>query len=169
MEQQSDLTGQSWATSAQYLNGSEIIRRNNEFHHWDYRGTAGVITDGAGNVLSNNVYDQFKVGRYSSGTAATPARWTGAQVADEGLLYTGPRGYLDPNWGESPVRKRRPPKWATLYGHQPDGADGAGRVRDWWLRRMPGEMDLHRSRRRRLPCWFSSMFGGVRMGHNRRA
>ncbi|MDE2126194.1 MAG: hypothetical protein KGJ62_06365 [Armatimonadetes bacterium] len=52
VEQTSDLTGQSWSTSALYLRGmgcgSSIYRRNSEWHLFDAGGTAGVITDGSG-------------------------------------------------------------------------------------------------------------------------
>ncbi|MCA1595152.1 MAG: hypothetical protein LC772_01820, partial [Chloroflexi bacterium] len=89
LEEQSDLTGATWVVSATYLSGQSIVRRNSEFHHWDNRGTAGVITDGSGNVLSNNLYDLFRVQRYSSGSAQTPRRWRLAQVSEEGLTYGG--------------------------------------------------------------------------------
>ena len=110
VEQQSDLTGQSWTTSAQYLNGGAIIRRNDEFHHWDYRGTAGVITDGTGNVLSNNIYDQFAVARYTNGSAQTPWRQQQAQAADEGLLSVGGGTFMSASTGPFTHKGPPPPK-----------------------------------------------------------
>ncbi|MDE2126192.1 MAG: hypothetical protein KGJ62_06355 [Armatimonadetes bacterium] len=89
VEQTSDLTGQSWSTSAVYLRGmgcgSSIYRRNSEWHLFDAGGTAGVITDGSANVLSNNLYDAFGVLMYVSGSAATQWRFEGRFV-EEGLV-----------------------------------------------------------------------------------
>ena len=74
VEQQSDLSGGNWVVSATYLKGVGLVRRNNEFHHFDVLGTAGVITDASGAVLSTNVYDAFGVARYVSGNAQTQWR-----------------------------------------------------------------------------------------------
>ena len=90
VEQTSDLTGQSWSTSALYLRGmgcgSSIYRRNSEWHLFDDSGTAGVITDGSANVLSNNLYDAFGVLMYASGSAVTQWRFEGRFVEEEGLV-----------------------------------------------------------------------------------
>ena len=73
-----------------------LVRRNNEFHHFDVLGTAGVITDASGAVLSTNVYDAFGVSRYVSGNAQTQWRWL--QAEEEGLVHGGGRDFL-PQWG----------------------------------------------------------------------
>ncbi|MDE2126547.1 MAG: RHS repeat protein [Armatimonadetes bacterium] len=96
VEQTSDLTGQSWSTSAVYLRGmgcgSSIYRRNSEWHLFDAGGTAGVITDGSANVLSNNLYDAFGVLMYTSGSAATQWRFLGRFVEEEGLVASAGGG-----------------------------------------------------------------------------
>ncbi|MDE2127529.1 MAG: hypothetical protein KGJ62_13160 [Armatimonadetes bacterium] len=96
VEQTSDLTGQSWSTSALYLRGmgcgSSIYRRNSEWHLFDAGGTAGVITDGSANVLSNNLYDAFGVLMYVSGSAATQWRFEGRFVEEEGLVASAGGG-----------------------------------------------------------------------------
>ena len=86
MEQQSDLSGGNWVVSATYLKGVGLVRRNNEFHHFDVLGTAGVITDASGAVLSTNVYDAFGVARYVSGNAQTQWRASVGYTEVEGLL-----------------------------------------------------------------------------------
>jgi len=96
VEQQSDLSGGNWVVSATYLKGVGLVRRNNEFHHFDVVGTAGVITDASGAVLSTNVYDAFGVARYISGNAQTQWRWL--QAEEEGLVHGGGRDFL-PQWG----------------------------------------------------------------------
>ena len=96
VEQQSDLTGQTWTTTALYLQGQSIVSRNGEYHHFDNRNTAGVITNISGSVLSNNLYDNFGVARYTNGSAQTPWRWQQAQVADEGLIHVGFGMFQDP-------------------------------------------------------------------------
>jgi len=73
-----------------------LVRRNNEFHHFDVLGTAGVITDASGAVLSTNVYDAFGVARYVSGNAQTQWRWL--QAEEEGLVQANRGDYL-PQWG----------------------------------------------------------------------
>ncbi|MDE2126549.1 MAG: hypothetical protein KGJ62_08165 [Armatimonadetes bacterium] len=96
VEQTSDLTGQSWSTSALYLRGmgcgSSIYRRNSEWHLFDAGGTAGVITDGSANVLSNNLYDAFGVLMYASGSAATQWRFQGRFVEEVGLVASAGGG-----------------------------------------------------------------------------
>ena len=42
VEQQKPLDGGSWTTSALYLQGISLVRRNSEWHHFDPLGTAGV-------------------------------------------------------------------------------------------------------------------------------
>jgi hypothetical protein len=75
VEQTSDLSGSQWTTSALYLQGISLVRRNNEWHHFDPLGTAQVITNNSASVISNNVYDIFGVLRYEQGSAQTPWRW----------------------------------------------------------------------------------------------
>ena len=72
--------------------GSSIYRRNSEWHLFDDSGTAGVITDGSANVLSNNLYDAFGVLMYASGSAATPWRFEGRFVEEEGLVASAGGG-----------------------------------------------------------------------------
>jgi hypothetical protein len=86
VEQQSDLSGGNWVVSATYLKGVGLVRRNNEFHHFDVLGTAGVITNASGTVLSTNVYDAFGVSRYVSGNAQTQWRASAGYTEVEGLL-----------------------------------------------------------------------------------
>jgi hypothetical protein len=68
VEQTSDLSGSQWTTSALYLQGISLVRRNSEWHHFDPLGTAGVITNGSAQVVSNNLYDVFGVLRCEQGT-----------------------------------------------------------------------------------------------------
>jgi hypothetical protein len=75
VEQTSDLSGSQWTTSALYLQGISLVRRNSEWHHFDPLGTAQVITNGSAQVVSNNVYDTFGVLRYPQGSAQTAWRW----------------------------------------------------------------------------------------------
>ena len=96
VEQQGDLSGGNWVVSATYLKGVGLVRRNNEFHHFDVLGTAGVITGASGAVLSANVYDAFGVARYVSGNAQT--RWRWLQAEEEGLVHISKEDYL-PQWG----------------------------------------------------------------------
>ena len=63
-----DLSGSQWATSVLYLQGISLVRRNNEWHHFDPLGTAGVITNGSAQVMSNNLYDVFGVLRHPRGS-----------------------------------------------------------------------------------------------------
>jgi hypothetical protein len=74
VEQQKPLEGGSWTTSALYLQGISLVRRNNEWHHFDPLGTAQVITNSSAQVVSNNVYDVFGVLRHQQGNAQTPWR-----------------------------------------------------------------------------------------------
>ena len=68
VEQTSDLSGSQWTTSALYLQGISLVRRNNEWHHFDPLGTAQVITNNSAGVMSNNLYDVFGVLRCEQGT-----------------------------------------------------------------------------------------------------
>jgi hypothetical protein len=43
VEQQKPLEGGSWTVSALYLQGISLVRRNDEWHHFDPLGTAQVI------------------------------------------------------------------------------------------------------------------------------
>jgi len=99
VEQTSDLSGSQWTTSALYLQGISLVRRNNEWHHFDPLGTAQVIANGSAQVVSNNVYDLFGVLRYQQGGAQTPWRWKDKESADEGLLRRKTIGYLLPAAG----------------------------------------------------------------------
>ena len=54
--------------------------------------TAGVITDGSANVLSNNLYDACGVLMYSSGSAAMQWRFEGRFVEEEGLVASAGGG-----------------------------------------------------------------------------
>ena len=96
VEMQSDLTGNSWTPSVQYLRGLGTIRRNGEYHHFDPMGNAGVITNNSGSVVSSNLYDSFDVPRYAQGSAQTPQRFSGLLTSDEGLLrdQSGSNGYI---------------------------------------------------------------------------
>jgi len=83
VEQQKPLDGGSWTTSALYLQGISLVRRNNEWHHFDPLGTAGVITNNSATVISNSLYDLFGVKRYEQGSAETPWRWSWIQAGEE--------------------------------------------------------------------------------------
>jgi hypothetical protein len=72
VEQTSDLSGSQWTTSALYLQGISLVRRNNEWHQFDPLGTAQVITNNSARVVSNNVYDLFGGLRHEQGSAETP-------------------------------------------------------------------------------------------------
>jgi hypothetical protein len=80
-----DLSGSQWTVSALYLQGISLVRRNNEWHHFDPLGTAQVITNNSASVISNNVYDIFGVLRYQQGSAQTPWRWQWIQWGWGGL------------------------------------------------------------------------------------
>ena len=56
--------------------------------------TAGVITNSASSVISNNLYDLFGVKRYEQGSAETPWRWKGRRTGEEGQLTSLGSGYL---------------------------------------------------------------------------
>ncbi len=86
VEQQKPLEGGDWVTSTLYLQGISLVRRNNEWHHFDPFGTAGVITNGSAQVVSNNLYDLFGVVRYQQGSAQTPWRWSTAMVGVESFV-----------------------------------------------------------------------------------
>ncbi|GBC97313.1 Putative deoxyribonuclease RhsC [bacterium HR16] len=89
VEQQKPLEGGSWTTTALYLQGISLVRRNNEWHHFDPLGTAGVITNGSASVVSNNLYDVFGVKRYEQGSAETPWRWDIERYEAEDMHYIG--------------------------------------------------------------------------------
>ncbi len=93
VEQQKPLEGGSWSTSALYLQGISLVRRNSEWHHFDPLGTAGVITNMSASVVSNNLYDVFGVLRYQQGSAETPWRWW-LQGAEEYYLYIAGMGIV---------------------------------------------------------------------------
>jgi len=88
VEQQKPLEGGSWTVSALYLQGISLVRRNNEWHHFDPLGTAQVITNSSAQLVSNNVYDIFGVLRHQQGSAQTPWRWSDVHVSDEDLAGT---------------------------------------------------------------------------------
>ncbi len=73
------------------------MRRNSEWHHLDPLGTAGVITNGSAQVISNNLYDLFGVLRYQQGSAQTSWRWRKAQTTDETMLLVTPTTVVIPN------------------------------------------------------------------------
>jgi hypothetical protein len=75
----------SWTTSALYLQGISLVRRNSEWHHFDPLGTAGVITNGSAQEVSNNLYDLFGVLRYQQGSAEAPWRWKYKKVGEGGF------------------------------------------------------------------------------------
>ena len=52
VEQQKPLEGGSWTVSALYLQGISLVRRNNEWHHFDPLGTAQVITNHSAGLVS---------------------------------------------------------------------------------------------------------------------
>ena len=86
VEQQKPLEGGSWTTSALYLQGISLVRRNSEWHHFDPLGTAGVITNSSASIISNNLYDVFGVLRYEQGSAQTPWRWRNVSTTEEGFV-----------------------------------------------------------------------------------
>jgi hypothetical protein len=89
VEQTSDLSGSQWTVSALYLQGISLVRRNNEWHHFDPLGTAGVITNGSAQVVSNNLYDVFGVLRHQQGSAETPWRLPNIAQAEENMFFNG--------------------------------------------------------------------------------
>ncbi len=117
-EQQKPLEGGDWVTSALYLRGISLVRRNNEWHHFDPFGTAGVITNGSAQVLSNNLVDLFGVVRYQQGSAETPWRLPSASFVEERLFSSGSRIFVEPlssvhtvqrwSWRWPPFRIRPP-------------------------------------------------------------
>jgi len=66
--------------------GISLVRRNNEWHHFDPLGTAGVITNGSAQVVSNNLYDLLGVLRHPQGSAQTPWRWKRERLGDEAMV-----------------------------------------------------------------------------------
>ncbi len=49
-----------------------LVRRNNKRHQFDPLGTAGVVANMSGQVVSNNLVDLFAVLRCQQGHAETP-------------------------------------------------------------------------------------------------
>jgi hypothetical protein len=122
VEQTSDLSGGQWTTSALYLQGISLVRRNNEWHHFDPLGTAQVITNNSASVISNNLYDVFGVLRYEQGSAQTPWRWKNRSQADEGFLAAGShvvlpeRGLFAQGVGLLPsLSQKEPNYWQCVY------------------------------------------------------
>jgi len=89
-----DLSGSRWTTSALYLQGISLARRNNEWHHFDPLGTAQVITNSSAQVVSNNLYDVFGVLRHPQGVAQTPWRSKGVAAGEEGLSWIGSATFI---------------------------------------------------------------------------
>ena len=89
VEQQKPLDGGRWTVSALYLQGISLVRRNNEWHHFDPSGTAQVITNSSAQVVSNNLYDVFGVLRHPQGSAQTPWRWRTTRLSAEGFVISG--------------------------------------------------------------------------------
>ena len=74
VEQTSDLTGNTWTTSAPVLESrqwmqAQIIRRNAEYHHFGLNNSVSIITDNTSNVLSSSIYDAFASKRYAVGSS----------------------------------------------------------------------------------------------------
>jgi len=132
VEQTSDLSGSQWTTSALYLQGISLVRRNNEWHHFDPLGTAQVITNSSAQVVSSNLYDVFGVLRYQQGSAQTPWRYgrgglsVGADASASlllqasGVLYIAPthQTSLQPWSSYDECMKRMSPilgKYAALF------------------------------------------------------
>ena len=91
VEQTSDLTGTTWATSGLYLRAgggcsSQLVRRNTEYHHPDLSNNVGIITNATGTILSNRLYDNFSVARYVSGTSVTQSVTVCEITIDETIL-----------------------------------------------------------------------------------
>ncbi len=107
VEKQSDLTGSSWTTSAQYLRGNGLVGRNGEYHLPDINGVNAVITSTTGAVLSSNVYDKFGVQQAVQGSAMTPFRY--GQQADEATIRQGSMSYI-PSISAHGVKRPQPPK-----------------------------------------------------------
>ncbi len=94
VEETSDLTGSSWATSGQYLRAgggcsSLLVRRksstDDEYHHQDMVGVFGVITGASVEVLSSNLYDLFSYQQYMQGSTITGWRFDGSKIMDDGM------------------------------------------------------------------------------------
>jgi hypothetical protein len=89
VEQQKLLDGGSWTVSALYLQGISLVRRNNEWHHFDPLGTAQVIANSSAQVVSNNLYQLFGVLRYQQGSAQTPWRGRTTIHSSEDFVISG--------------------------------------------------------------------------------
>jgi hypothetical protein len=81
--------------------GISLVRRNNEWHHFDPLGTAQVITNNSAQAVSNNVYDVFGVLRHEQGSAQTPWRWKRERLGDEAMVL-GLLELLDWCWVGNP-------------------------------------------------------------------
>jgi hypothetical protein len=131
VEQTSDLSGSQWTTSALYLQGISLVRRNNEWHHFDPLGTAQVITNNSASVISNNLYDVFGVLRHEQGSAETPWRWRLMVQADEYLNLT--------RWGTFYYSERGLP----LTPLQKNGADPhCEALFSWYMQRAGVQASL---------------------------
>ncbi|MCS6831524.1 MAG: hypothetical protein NZ749_12890 [bacterium] len=128
VEQQKPLEGGSWATSALYLQGIALVRRNSEWHHFDPLGTAGVITNSSASVISNNLVDVFGVLRYEQGSAQTPWRWETQKRFDESLLTEAcptevvPAADTVVAWAKGNVAQRQPTPGGTVTCLSPTAA-----------------------------------------------
>jgi len=89
VEQQKPLEGGSWTTSALYLQGISLVRRNNEWHHFDPLGTAQVITNSSAQVVSNAVISLNACTADTELSNHSPWRlgWGTVGLAEEGLVY----------------------------------------------------------------------------------
>ena len=104
VEQEKPLEGGQWATSALYLQGISLVRRNEEWHHFDPFGTAGVITNGSASVISRNLYDLFGVLRYEQGSAETPWRFPWPALEVGGMYSSGSGSFVQArDWREQPA------------------------------------------------------------------
>jgi hypothetical protein len=74
------------------LQGISLVRRNNEWHHFDPLGTAQVITNRSAQVVSNNLYDVFGVVRYEQGSAQTSVPPRGREGVTAQWEPCAPRG-----------------------------------------------------------------------------
>ncbi|GIV20769.1 MAG: hypothetical protein KatS3mg023_2520 [Armatimonadota bacterium] len=76
------------------MQGISLVRRNNEWHHFDPLGTAGVFTNGSASVVSNNLYDVFGVLRYQQGSAETPVLRCVLRKGEDEISWLATRGLL---------------------------------------------------------------------------
>ena len=76
-------------SDALYMQGISLVRRNNEWHHFDPLGTAQVIANSSAQVVSNNLYQLFGVLRYQQGSAQTPWRGRTTIHSSEDFVISG--------------------------------------------------------------------------------